>query len=110
MSFSLLTSLSFSPKAKDQTSANIILQGYGNDFPPPPLGRLDATAPDAAAPTLTTAALVDRALAAGLTAGNVSALAACFPTGGLEEVENEMRTLNKKFGFYVSPTSRAGRR
>ena len=88
-------------KAKDQTSANIILQGYGNDFPPPPLGRLDATAPDAAAPTLTTAALVDRALAAGLTAGNVSALAACFPTGGLEEVENEMRTLNKKFGFYV---------
>ena len=46
-------------------------------------------------------ALVDRALAAGLTAGNVSALAAYFPTGGLEEVENEMRTLNKKFGFYV---------
>ena len=88
-------------KAKDQTSANVILQGYGNDFPPPPLGRIDASAADTALPSLATTDLVQKALDSGLTAGNISALANCFPSGSLEEVETQMKDVSGKFGFYV---------
>ncbi|QDZ21428.1 hypothetical protein A3770_05p39460 [Chloropicon primus] len=88
-------------KAKDPTSANVILQGYGNDFPPPPLGRVDAEAPDGSSLSLSTADLAQRALGNGLTAGNVTALAACFPTGTLEEVESQLKEIDGKFAFYT---------
>lgn len=90
-------------KAKDQASANIILQGYGNDFPMPPLGRVDASAPEAAAlPSLKTTDLAERALSNGLITGQIVALSACFPEGASrEQVEEEMKAFGGKFQFYV---------
>lgn len=90
-------------RAKDVKSANIILQAYSNDFPVPPLGRVDADGSDAASSlSLKTADLVQRGLGNGLLAGEISALAAAFPTGTLEEVEAEIKDMGGNFKFYIN--------
>ena len=89
-------------RAKDVQSANIILQGYSNDFPVPPLGRVDADGSDASSLSLKTADLVQRGLDNGLLAGEISALAAAFPTGTLEEVEAEIKDMGGNFKFYIN--------
>ena len=89
-------------RAKDVQSANIILQGYANDFPVPPLGRVDADGSDASSLSLKTTDLVQRGLDNGLLAGEISALAVGFPTGTLEEVEAEIKDMGGNFKFYIN--------
>jgi len=94
-------------RAADPAGGAIILQAYANDIQIPQLGRVDAAGGSDSISdklkSLKTTDLVERCFDTGLIAGQIAALAVCFPTGAssLEEVEEEIKQIDGKLAGYV---------
>ena len=105
--YGAITSLlvdSISSGAKSEQDANIALQGFGNAFPPPRLGRTDAAAPEPDLLPPGAAASGEEIIAAFDRAGVLQGYAACLANmiGDVPEIEKKLTGISGKLDYYVN--------